>query len=175
MSLTPQNRFADSPEIYKQFLEILQTYQRESKPIQDVYSQVTLLFNTAPDLLEDFKQFLPESAAHAKAVAARIDEPAAVSSLRGDYGAPSVNNQPPRGDFKMPPLGQFNVKESTENKKRRPGPQIGPPVASSTMVDGVAAGNQANRPSSVQMGNVNKVSFQSRNQVHFSDLISAQS
>ncbi|KAG9620218.1 hypothetical protein KCU64_g21866, partial [Aureobasidium melanogenum] len=65
-----KNRFQQQPDIYKQFLEILQTYQRESKPIQDVYAQVTRLFNSAPDLLEDFKQFLPESAAHAKAAAA---------------------------------------------------------------------------------------------------------
>ena len=60
-----QNRFVQQPETYKQFLDILQTYQRESKPIQDVYAQVTQLFHTAPDLLEDFKQFLPESAAQA--------------------------------------------------------------------------------------------------------------
>ncbi|EOD48752.1 putative transcriptional repressor sin3p protein [Neofusicoccum parvum UCRNP2] len=66
-----KNRFATQPDIYKQFLEILQTYQRESKPIQDVYAQVTQLFNSAPDLLEDFKQFLPESAAQHRAAQAR--------------------------------------------------------------------------------------------------------
>jgi paired amphipathic helix protein Sin3a len=31
---------------------------------------VTTLFDSAPDLLEDFNQFLPESAAQAKAAAA---------------------------------------------------------------------------------------------------------
>ncbi|KAI5285008.1 Transcriptional regulatory protein sin3 [Ascosphaera acerosa] len=61
-----KNRYSEAPEIYKQFLEILQTYQRDSKPIQDVYAQVTVLFKSAPDLLEDFKQFLPESAAAAQ-------------------------------------------------------------------------------------------------------------
>ena len=86
-----KNRFSQHPDIYKQFLEILQTYQRESKPIQDVYGQVTRLFNTAPDLLEDFKQFLPESAAAAKAAErGRIaaEEGAMLSNLR--HGANDV-------------------------------------------------------------------------------------
>lgn len=59
-------RFAQQPHIYRQFLDILQVYQRESKPIQDVHVEVTQLFLNEPDLLEDWKQFLPESAAHAK-------------------------------------------------------------------------------------------------------------
>ncbi|RMZ91337.1 hypothetical protein DV736_g1446, partial [Chaetothyriales sp. CBS 134916] len=85
-----KNRFAQQPEIYKQFLEILQTYQRESKPIQDVYGQVTSLFHTAPDLLEDFKQFLPETAAQAKSLAvARVAANEEMSNVRGepDYAA----------------------------------------------------------------------------------------
>ncbi|CAO3640847.1 unnamed protein product [Mucor hiemalis] len=55
-----KNRFATNPDIYKQFLEILQTYQKEQKPIGEVYSHVQYLFNGAEDLLEEFKQFLPE-------------------------------------------------------------------------------------------------------------------
>ncbi|RKO96346.1 PAH2 domain-containing protein, partial [Caulochytrium protostelioides] len=58
-----KNRFTNEPDTYKQFLEILQTYQKEQKPIQDVYAQVTVLFNGAPDLLEEFKQFLPDDSA----------------------------------------------------------------------------------------------------------------
>ena len=117
-----KNRFSSAPEIYKQFLEILQTYQRESKPIQDVYGQVTQLFNTAPDLLEDFKQFLPESAAHAKQVAAQrqAEEQAPLSNLRGEPSG--FASQTPNRDVKMPPLGQFNVKDPKESKKRRGGP-----------------------------------------------------
>lgn len=56
-----KTRFADQPDIYKQFLEILQTYQREQKPIHEVYAQVTILFQNNPDLLDDFKKFLPDS------------------------------------------------------------------------------------------------------------------
>ncbi|KAI8150039.1 hypothetical protein BJV82DRAFT_585571 [Fennellomyces sp. T-0311] len=55
-----KNRYAGDPETYKQFLEILQTYQKERKPIQEVYQHVQYLFNGAPDLLHEFKQFLPE-------------------------------------------------------------------------------------------------------------------
>lgn len=166
-----QNRFASAPEIYKQFLEILQTYQRESKPIQDVYAQVTQLFNTAPDLLEDFKQFLPESAAQAKqqAQAARqAAEEAPVSNVRGEPGYPSagsLQSQTPNRDVKMPPLGQFNVKDSAkENKKRRGGPgapgTLGSTVPGpSTSVDAARmADAQANRAPGIQVGNVNKVS-----------------
>jgi paired amphipathic helix protein Sin3a len=137
-----QNRFQDRPEIYKQFLEILQTYQRESKPIQDVYAQVTLLFSTAPDLLEDFKQFLPESAAQAKAAAAAkaAEEVAAMAGSaqtpQGSYGA--------RGESKMPPVGNFAVPASTgkESKKR---PRA---TASGT------SGNQANAGGMAQGGKV---------------------
>ncbi|KAJ3114140.1 Transcriptional regulatory protein sin3 [Phlyctochytrium bullatum] len=48
-----KNRFAAEPETYKQFLEILQTYQKEQRPIQE----------NAPDLLDEFKQFLPDNSA----------------------------------------------------------------------------------------------------------------
>ncbi|UKZ75308.1 hypothetical protein TrVFT333_002986 [Trichoderma virens FT-333] len=95
-----KNRFQDKPEIYKQFLEILQTYQREQKPIQDVYAQVTTLFNSAPDLLEDFKQFLPESAGQARAPPGRPDDGAVAGS--------SHTPQPGMRDGqKMPPWEAF--------------------------------------------------------------------
>ncbi|KEY68337.1 hypothetical protein S7711_01116 [Stachybotrys chartarum IBT 7711] len=109
-----KNRFQDKPEIYKQFLEILQTYQREQKPIQDVYSQVTTLFNSAPDLLEDFKQFLPETAGQAKATPGRAEDGAPVG--------PSHTPQPSMRDGqKMPPLGSFNPPASASKEvKKRP-------------------------------------------------------
>ncbi|KAJ7242561.1 hypothetical protein B0H12DRAFT_1132175 [Mycena haematopus] len=55
-------RYADDPNTYKQFLDILQTYQKEQKHLQDsqVYVQVQHLFKDAPDLLSEFKAFLPE-------------------------------------------------------------------------------------------------------------------
>lgn len=66
-----KNRFNSEPETYKNFLEILQTYQRDQKIDEvskrsntadiEVYEQVIDLFKNAPDLLAEFKQFLPES------------------------------------------------------------------------------------------------------------------
>ncbi|KAL4069818.1 hypothetical protein V8B97DRAFT_2104708 [Scleroderma yunnanense] len=55
--------YADDPDVYKQFLEILQTYQRDQRQLQDsqVYLQVQSLFKDAPDLLAEFKDFLPEA------------------------------------------------------------------------------------------------------------------
>ncbi|KAM0524149.1 hypothetical protein ACHAPE_001407 [Trichoderma viride] len=108
-----KNRFQDKPEIYKQFLEILQTYQREQKPIQDVYAQVTTLFNSAPDLLEDFKQFLPESAGQARAPPGRPEDGTAAGSAHTPQ--PGL-----RDGQKMPPLGSFAppVSAGKDTKKR---------------------------------------------------------
>lgn len=106
-----KNRFQDKPEIYKQFLEILQTYQREQKPIQDVYAQVTTLFNAAPDLLEDFKQFLPETAGQAKAALGRMEEVLPGTSHTPQPGA--------RDGQKMPPLGSFAPPASASKDKKR--------------------------------------------------------
>jgi paired amphipathic helix protein Sin3a len=74
----------------------LQTYQREQRPIQEVYSQVTRLFEGAPDLLDDFKQFLPDNSAQQAGVAIA-------------------------GGRSMPPVGSFAPPPSTlPPKKKRP-------------------------------------------------------
>ncbi|EPS40801.1 hypothetical protein H072_5313 [Dactylellina haptotyla CBS 200.50] len=111
-----KTRFSSQPEIYKNFLEILQTYQRESKPIQEVYSQVTQLFNAAPDLLEDFKQFLPESAAQARQ---KPDEH--MRDLNGIAAAlPGGRGPPPQGHF-APPLA---APKDTGKRKRPAQPAL---------------------------------------------------
>ncbi|KIW92873.1 uncharacterized protein Z519_06722 [Cladophialophora bantiana CBS 173.52] len=156
-----KNRFAQQPEIYKQFLEILQTYQRESKPIQDVYAQVTQLFISAPDLLEDFKQFLPESAAQGKAQAARaMNQQEETSNVRGEPGYASSavpQAQTPRPASKMPPMGQFDPPStSKDNKKRRGGPgtaHSNQPAAQLVVDTSVTQGPRA---APVQVGNVSK-------------------
>lgn len=139
-----QNRFSSQPDIYKQFLEILQTYQRESKPIQDVYSQVTHLFKTAPDLLDDFKQFLPESAAAAKAHAARVqaEEQAILSNVRGEpmYGSPIMSREAnvgtPSHGRGLPPVGNFAPTPVVKDNKRKRGERQG---TANSGVDGVPA------------------------------------
>ncbi len=162
-----QNRFASQPDIYKQFLEILQTYQRESKPIQDVYAQVTHLFNSAPDLLEDFKQFLPESAAQAKAAEAQrraAEEGVMLSNIRGEssYQAQVQQmQQTPRADQpRLPPMGNFapTPTANRENKRKRPDRQ-GVAAGSSTMASMAAETSGAPmRTGFNQGGNASKVS-----------------
>ncbi|KAF7312114.1 Histone deacetylase complex, SIN3 component [Mycena indigotica] len=58
-------RYADDPGTYKQFLDILQQYQKEQKHLHEsqVHVQVQHLFKDAPDLLGEFKAFLPEISA----------------------------------------------------------------------------------------------------------------
>lgn len=69
-----KNRFQGQPDIYKQFLEILHTYQKEqrnlkegvqtgAKPLteSEVYAQVAKLFQNQEDLLQEFGQFLPDA------------------------------------------------------------------------------------------------------------------
>lgn len=81
-----KNRFQGQPEIYKAFLEILHTYQKEQRNLKEgvtlaphfllqglvpqghkplteaeVYSQVAKLFQNQEDLLAEFGQFLPDA------------------------------------------------------------------------------------------------------------------
>ncbi|KAI1491771.1 hypothetical protein F5X96DRAFT_448834 [Biscogniauxia mediterranea] len=132
-----KNRFQDKPEIYKQFLEILQTYQREQKPIQDVYAQVTSLFNTAPDLLEDFKQFLPESAASNKN-GARSEDVLAMTGLTQTTPQPSHSL---KDNQRMPPVGNFAPPASaSKDNKKRPRNEKPPPPAPAVISDSPALG-----------------------------------
>jgi len=58
---TIKKRFAHEPEIYKAFLEILHTYQKEQRSIKDVLEQVSQLFADHSDLLREFTYFLPDA------------------------------------------------------------------------------------------------------------------
>ncbi|KAL8766015.1 MAG: hypothetical protein Q9209_007104 [Squamulea sp. 1 TL-2023] len=159
-----KNRYSGQPDVYKQFLEILQTYQRDLKPIQDVYAQVTQLFSSDPDLLEDFKQFLPESAAQAKAQAAAArqatEDAAMLSRVRGEpsyiNGMAANQSQTPKPELRMPPVGNFAPPPSVgkDNKKRRGG-------AGSHITGGAAAVDPStsanhNKTSNLRGGPTNK-------------------
>ncbi|XP_072020842.1 paired amphipathic helix protein Sin3a-like [Amphiura filiformis] len=69
-----KNRFQGQPEIYKKFLEILHTYQKEQRNVKEsggtytptlseaqVFEQVAKLFKNQEDLLKEFGQFLPDA------------------------------------------------------------------------------------------------------------------
>ena len=59
--LSAQARYADNENVYKTFLEILNSYRKGQRSINLVYEEVSLLFNKQPDLLEEFTYFLPDS------------------------------------------------------------------------------------------------------------------
>ncbi len=107
---------------------------------------MTTLFNTAPDLLEDFKQFLPESAAQAKAAAQKAAEEAQMNQT-------PQNSHNVRVEAKMPPVGNFAVPASSskENKKRPRNSAVAP---SNSQVN--AMGENSQRVLS-QAGPTNKV------------------
>uniref|UniRef100_A0AAV2L2D7 Paired amphipathic helix protein Sin3a n=1 Tax=Knipowitschia caucasica TaxID=637954 RepID=A0AAV2L2D7_KNICA len=91
-----KNRFQGQPDIYKAFLEILHTYQKEQRNAkeaggnytpalteQEVYAQVARLFKNQEDLLSEFGQFLPDansSVLLCKTTAEKAD------SVRNDHG-----------------------------------------------------------------------------------------
>ena len=60
-----KTRFSKHPDTYKAFLEILHTYQKEQKTIKEVYEQVSTLFKSHTDLLNEFSQFLPDGSPEA--------------------------------------------------------------------------------------------------------------
>lgn len=101
-----KTRFANQPDVYKQFLEILQTYQREQKPIGEVYEQVTVLFSNSPDLLDDFKQFLPDTSNQGYLQQQQVQDTLFYGANNGSSQLPPVGNfQPPSGSTGLSPNG----------------------------------------------------------------------
>ncbi|XP_053172449.1 paired amphipathic helix protein Sin3a-like isoform X2 [Scomber japonicus] len=102
-----KNRFQDQPDIYKAFLEILHTYQKEQRNAkeaggnytpalteQEVYTQVARLFKNQEDLLSEFGQFLPDANS---SVLLGKTAPDRAESVRNDHGGtvkrPLLNNK----------------------------------------------------------------------------------
>ena len=77
-----KSRFVNQPDIYKSFLEILHTYQKQQKNIKEgvvtntqsflseseVYEKVAKLFKNQEDLLIEFSQFLPDASGNNNAM-----------------------------------------------------------------------------------------------------------
>ncbi|KAF7701781.1 hypothetical protein HF521_001064 [Silurus meridionalis] len=102
-----KNRFQGQPDIYKAFLEILHTYQKEQRNAkeaggnytpalteQEVYAQVARLFKNQEDLLSEFGQFLPDASSSmllGKTTAEKAE------SVQNDHGStvkkPQLNNK----------------------------------------------------------------------------------
>ncbi|KAB7507231.1 Paired amphipathic helix protein Sin3a [Armadillidium nasatum] len=115
-------RFQGQPDIYKQFLEILHTYQKEQKHIKEggvmptrtltegeVYEKVAKLFENQEDLLQEFGQFLPDATnntatqdavsnfmdqyrSHTASKPHTNDHTLKKTNLKGSAGVPNSNN-----------------------------------------------------------------------------------
>ncbi|XP_076323407.1 paired amphipathic helix protein Sin3a-like [Tachypleus tridentatus] len=122
-----KNRFQGQPDIYKQFLEILHTYQKEqrnlkegvhttTKPLTEaqVYSQVAKLFQNQEDLLQEFGHFLPD----ANGAAAILPPPKPVNN---DH-TPAVK----KTTFAKPPtsVGNTNNQIKAPQVVKRPLPSV---------------------------------------------------
>uniref|UniRef100_UPI0035901EA7 paired amphipathic helix protein Sin3a isoform X2 n=1 Tax=Myxine glutinosa TaxID=7769 RepID=UPI0035901EA7 len=112
-----KNRFQNQPEIYKSFLEILHTYQKEQRNMkesqgnytpklteQEVYAEVARLFKNQEDLLAEFGQFLPD--ANGSHLLVKTCEK--VDSVHNDHGA----------TVKKPLIGSNTNSCSSSNSKR---------------------------------------------------------
>ncbi|KAF9968472.1 Transcriptional regulatory protein sin3 [Actinomortierella ambigua] len=153
-----KNRFANDPDTYKQFLELLQAYQKEMKPITDVYSHVTMLFKNAPDLLDEFKQFLPENGnPNPDLFGGMMPQPAAPTPPlpRSMPVLSTLNNGMAVGDFsppasdpymKKPAISSAQAAPSVNKKKRLTGAISDRPVADNL------AGNNKKRPKHAHAG-----------------------
>ncbi|XP_018446128.1 paired amphipathic helix protein Sin3-like 5 [Raphanus sativus] len=56
-----KTRFGEDQRVYRRFLDILNMYKQEGKPISTVYQEVNLLFQGHEDLLSEFVSFLPNN------------------------------------------------------------------------------------------------------------------
>ncbi|TFK56787.1 hypothetical protein OE88DRAFT_1620339 [Heliocybe sulcata] len=104
-----KSRFSEGPEVYKQFLEILQSQQKASASAKDprdtqVYAQVTMLFKDAPDLFDEFKYFLPE-----------------IQSQVSNLGAQAILPQPGDGE-KVKDTVKGGEKKVPAKRRKRPAP-----------------------------------------------------
>ncbi|GJN87300.1 hypothetical protein Rhopal_000248-T1 [Rhodotorula paludigena] len=151
-----KNRFAKEPETYKTFLEILQTYQKDQRPIQEVYTQVTALFKDAPDLLDEFKAFLPDTTgqdpnaqAGAAASAAAAKKPVAgkgpVGAMPGK-GVSAAAVPPPQEKKKRAAPGTSEKAKAKRAKMAHmqgaESPPIGGPIAQQQAKQAAAAAAQ---------------------------------
>eukprot|EP00090_Calanus_glacialis_P031781 TRINITY_DN52800_c0_g1_i1.p1 TRINITY_DN52800_c0_g1~~TRINITY_DN52800_c0_g1_i1.p1 ORF type:complete len:1465 (-),score=323.77 TRINITY_DN52800_c0_g1_i1:648-5042(-) len=134
-----KNRFQGQPDVYKQFLEILHTYQKDQRAIKEggapksllteseVYAQVSKLFQNQEDLLSEFGQFLPEATNDHSTAAIMVSSkglandhvPATANTKR-----PNKHNQPnsiiPSKIEPRPPPENTNLKRPLQPGRMQP-------------------------------------------------------
>ncbi|XP_014680684.1 PREDICTED: paired amphipathic helix protein Sin3a-like isoform X2 [Priapulus caudatus] len=127
-----KNRFQGQPDVYKAFLEILHTYQKEqrnlkeglsspgSQPLteQEVYQQVAKLFENQEDLLDEFGQFLPDANGTSTGLFGSLTQNK-TAGLRNDHS--STVKKP------LMPSGSSSLKSKSGSHIRRSSTSTGPP------------------------------------------------
>ncbi|XP_054713326.1 paired amphipathic helix protein Sin3a-like [Uloborus diversus] len=126
-----KNRFQGQPDIYKQFLEILHTYQKEQRNLKDgvhtgskplteaeVYAQVAKLFQNQEDLLQEFGQFLPDANGAANALVG-LPTP---NSIKSEH-----NSSVKKPSLPTKPLPTANNQTKQIQAIKRPSPSVPSP------------------------------------------------
>eukprot|EP01135_Chromosphaera_perkinsii_P004375 Nk52_evm26s279 gene=Nk52_evmTU26s279 len=116
-----KTRFAQQPEIYKAFLEILHTYQKEARSIKEVYAQVATLFRSHSDLLEEFSQFLPEAAPQASSASAQRSQSFGKGDRPSDHAEYQYKKPIPSSGLKTT-LPRVSGSKSKKNQPPLPTP-----------------------------------------------------
>ncbi|KAL0581071.1 hypothetical protein V5O48_000964 [Marasmius crinis-equi] len=119
-------RYSDDANTYKQFLDILQAYQKEQRHLQDsqVYQQVQTLFKDAPDLMAEFKDFLPDVMGGAMSTAGGL--PPAMG-WPGQQEIPIPGSPPKKGST----LSQSISQAAAPKRKKRVAEKEGTPAPAS--------------------------------------------
>ncbi|EPX74273.1 SIN3 family co-repressor Pst3 [Schizosaccharomyces octosporus yFS286] len=87
-----KERYPPNSETYMEFLGVLRTYQKAEKSIHEVRARVSEIFSDSPDLLDEFKLFLPDSSDS--------------KETHQNESAPAPNTLPPVGNFTLPSAAQ---------------------------------------------------------------------
>ncbi|KAM7277930.1 hypothetical protein ACFE04_005064 [Oxalis oulophora] len=89
-----KKRFQNDDQVYKAFLDILNMYRKEHKDINEVYSEVAILFEDHSDLLDEFKRFLPDSSGPQVANNAPFGRNSNQRYTERSTGAPTLRQMP---------------------------------------------------------------------------------
>lgn len=94
-----KQRFANDPESYKTFLGALHSFHKDQRSVAEVCAQVQRLFKDHADLMDDFVQFLPESAND--------------FNMMPSMGRSTMGNR-------LPPMGQFTPDQASRRDMDQP-------------------------------------------------------
>ncbi|CAJ0954913.1 unnamed protein product, partial [Mesorhabditis belari] len=115
-----KSRFHSKPSVYKQFLDILTKYQDQMKIATNsaaaeryILDAIGKLFEDEPDLLDEFRYFLPEATLMAKG---RIEEPSSEDELEDEIEEPETIDQPSSSEEESEDEREDDIKAESEER-----------------------------------------------------------